>query len=439
MLLFLLPMIASNLLQAMSGTVTSIYLGRMIGVQALAAVSGFFPFVFFAISFIIGVSTGATVLIGQAHGAREAAKVKAVAGNALVVTGGLGIAVALAGVALAEPLLAIVGTPADIHDEASAYARVMFCAMPAIFVFLGYTTYVRGTGDSRTPLYALAIATCTSLALTPALITGWGGLPALGVTSGAWATMASQLLALAWMLWRLRRLRSPLALDRALLRHLRPARRILLPLLRIGLPTGVQLVLVSLSEIAVLSFVNAFGSQATAAYGAVNQIVSYVQFPAISVGIAASVMGAQAIGGGHPARLRAIARTALVLMWTMVGALVALAYVFARDIVGAFIDDAATVEIAHRLLAITLWSYLVFGSSAVLSSVMRSSGTVLWPTAISVFGIWAIEVPAAWALSRAIGLDGVWIAYPVAFICTFALQTAYYLGVWRKRTHVRLI
>jgi Na+-driven multidrug efflux pump len=88
---------------------------------------------------------------------------------------------------------------------------------------------------------------------------------------------------------------------------------------------------------------------------------------------------------------------------------------------------------------ITLWSYLLFGNSAVLSGVMRSSGTVFWPTAIGIFAIWGVEVPAAYLLMRHYGIDGVWMGYPSAFLASLCLQCAYYLFVWKRKTHERLI
>jgi Na+-driven multidrug efflux pump len=114
-------------------------------------------------------------------------------------------------------------------------------------------------------------------------------------------------------------------------------------------------------------------------------------------------------------------------------------YLFARDILGWFIADPATLELALRLLAITLWSYVLFGMTAVLSGIMRSSGTVLWPTAISIFSIWGVEVPCAWGLSRWIGIDGIWIAYPIAFATALLLQASFFTLVWRKRAIHRLV
>ena len=209
--------------------------------------------------------------------------------------------------------------------------------------------------------------------------------------------------------------------------------RLLAALIRIGIPTGLQMVMVSLAEIAVISLVNRFGSSATAAYGAVNQIVSYVQFPAISIGIAASIFGAQSIGARRFDRLRKIARAGVSLNWIIGAVLIGIVYAFNDSILRLFITDAGVIATAHELLAITLWSYVLFGTSSVLSGLMRSSGTVLWPTLLSIISIWGVEVPVAYTLAPKLGLRGVWIAYPVAFACSLALQTIYYYFFWRRQ------
>ena len=118
-LLFLAPMLLSNILQSLSGTLNNVYLGQMIGVGALAAVSGFFPVMFFFIAFTIGLGAGASVLIGQAWGAREPDKARAVAGTTLTVGVLFGLCVALFGGAFTEPLLRLLGTPPDILADAT--------------------------------------------------------------------------------------------------------------------------------------------------------------------------------------------------------------------------------------------------------------------------------------------------------------------------------
>ncbi|MGJ7521506.1 MATE family efflux transporter [Variovorax sp. LT1P1] len=436
---FLAPMLLSNILQSLSGTLNNVYVGQMIGVGALAAVSSFFPVMFFFIAFTIGLGAGASVLIGQAWGARDIAKVKAIAGTTLTVGLVFGGVVAVFGGAFTAPMLKALQTPPDILEDATRYARIILIAMPGLFVFLLSTAMLRGVSDTVTPLLTLGISTLVGLVLTPALIRGWGGLPMLGVASGAAATVVSFVVATVWLAFRLRRMKSPLAPDRDFARCMRIDFAILKTVLRVGVPTGVQMIVIALAEIALLSLVNSYGSEATAAYGAVNQVVAYVQFPAISIAITASILGAQAIGAGHTSQLGAIARTGLLMNLVLTGSLVVLGYLFSRRLMGLFITSAEVIDIAQTLLHIMLWGTVIFGMASVLSGIMRASGSVLVPTAISIVCIALVEVPVAYVMSHRIGLNGVWIAYPVAFIAMLALQTAYYRLVWRKKAIRRMV
>ena len=438
-LVFLAPMLLSNILQSMSGTINNIYIGQMIGVDALAAVSSFFPVMFFFIAFTIGLGAGASVLIGQAWGARERETARAVAGTTLTVGVLFALLVAIFGGAFAQPMLRLLGTPPDILPDATRYARIILIAMPGLFVFLLSTAMLRGVGDTVTPLYTLLISTALGLIITPALIRGWFGLPQMGVTSAAWATVVGFIAATGWLAIHLRRAKSPLAPDADFVRHLRIKPRLLKGVLRIGVPTGVQMIVVALAELALLSFVNAYGSSATAAYGAVNQVVAYVQFPAISIAITASILGAQAIGAGRIDRLGAITRTALMMNVVLTGSLVLLGYLLSRQLMGLFITSAPVIEVAQTLLHIMLWSCVLFGMASAVSAIMRASGSVLVPTAISIFCILLVELPTAWFMSHRIGLNGVWISYPVAFGAMLVLQASYYRLVWRKKAIRRLV
>ena len=438
-LIFLIPLMLSNVLQSASSTLNSIFVGRLLGVNALAAISAFFPLLFFLISFLIGLSTGASVLIGQAYGARDEHRMKQITGTVLSMGLIVGAAAMLIGLVLVERLLTVLGTPHNIFADATAYARVILVFSPILFLYLIYVTALRGTGDSQTPFYSLVVSTIIGMLLTPAFIRGWFGLPQLGVISAAVATVIATLTAFIGMLLYLRARKHPLALDREIITDLRFNVAIAKRVVQIGVPTGLQVVMLSLAEVAVLSFVNRFGSHATAAYGAVNQVVSYVQFPAISIGIASSIFGAQCIGARREDKLQSVVHSGVALNY-IIGSLIVLAcYVFAWNILGWFIIDLDTLRIAHSLLMITLWSYLIFGNSAVLSGIMRASGAVLWPTAISIFGIWGVEVPTAYVLMHRVGIEGIWMGYPVAFCVVLLLQSSYYFFVWKKKTHARLV
>lgn len=433
MLVFLVPLMLGNVLQSISMTLNTIFVGRLVGVSGLAAVSAFFPIFFLLISFVIGLSSGSTVLIGQAHGARNEHRVRKVAGNAFSLCILLGIVVAVLGSFLAKPLLEATGTPSDILPASIGYARIAFYGLPLLFFYLMYTTLMRGVGDSTTPLYFLVVSTLLGMALTPAFILGWGGLPRIGINaaivSSLVATGASQVV----LFFYLRARKHPLALNMEMLRDFALDRHLVVATLRIGIPAGIQIIMVSLAEIAVISFVNHYGSAATAAYGAVNQVVNYIQFPAITLAIAASIFGSQAIGAQRFDRLGAIVRSAVVLNYVIVGTLVVLGYALDKPLLSLFLGNSPTLEVARALLKITLWSYVIYGNMAVLSGVMRASGAVLWPTAISIFMVWGVEVPTAYVLTHRIGLNGVWIGYPVAYCVGLALQSAYYFFVWKRR------
>ena len=437
---FLGPMVVGNVLQALSGTFNSIFVGQMLGTKSYAAAAAVFPIVFFFVSLVIGIGSGGSVLIGQAWGARELHRVKAIAGTAIMLGLMVGALVALFGGIFTEAILRALRTPPDVLPVSLGYARVMMLAMPGLLVFILSTQLLRGVGDTVTPLFALLLSTSVSCLLTPAFIRGWCGLPQLGVTSAAAASIASFVAALFFLAVRLRRAGNhPLAPDRELWRALRIDGRLLALVVRIGLPAGVQMIVISLAELALLALVNRFGSDATAAYGAVNQVVNYVQFPAMSIAITASILGAHAIGAGRIERLGAIARTGILMNIALTGSLVLIGYLFSRHLMAFFITSEPVIDLAQSLLHIMLWSSVVYGFASVVSGVMRSSGTVLAPMAIAIGCIIAIEVPLAYALADRFGVEGVWMAYPVTFMSMLFLQTAFYRLVWKKRKIERLL
>lgn len=439
--LFLIPLMAANILQALSGTINSIYVGQLIGVEALAAIAIFFPIMFFLMSFIIGLSAGSTVLIGQAWGAKNIDKVKQVAGTTLAATVVLGVLVAIGGGIWTEQILVLLGAPENILHLAVGYARIALIGMPGFFLFLVVTSILRGVGDTITPLFSLIMSLLVGAVVTPALILGWFGLPQIGVDAAAVAMIAGFLTVLGFLFFYMRARNMPLAPDRVLLQSmLHPDIKLLGLILRLGVPAGLQMVVSSLAGIVVVGLVNRFGSDATAAYGALGQVMSYVQFPAMSIGIAASIFAAQAIGAKQNQQLGAIARTALTLNLLITGGLIVLAYLFSEHVVALFITDPAVVDLTESLLHVVLWSILCFGWGMVFSGIMRASGTVYAPMALSLSCILLIELPGAvWLSQTGLGLTGIWVAYAASFTMMLVLQASWYQFVWKRKEIVALV
>lgn len=431
---FLLPLMMSNILQSLSGTLNGMFLGQLIGVEAMATASAFFPVMFFFMAFVIGVSMGATILVGQAFGARDIELVRNIAGPVLLAVILGWIIVGGVGAIFTEPLMRLLQTPENILAPATEYARVLMLSMPLMFVFILMTSIIRGIGDSMTPLWALSLSTLVGLILTPAFIAGWGGLPKLGATSAAVASLVATLAGLVWLGVHMRQKDMPFAPDADLFRRMRLDLGMLARVMRLGLPTGIQMVIFAFAEIVLLGLANSFGSDVTAAYGATAQVLSYVQLPAMSIGISASILAAQAIGAGRQiSSLDSIMRTGQLLNVVITGIGVGVVYLLSRSIISLFITEAAVVDLTDHLISIVLWSVILFGGSVVFSGTMRGSGAVLAPTTLAILSILAVEVPVATWLTGEIGVDGIWWSYPAAFAAMLVLQGGYYYLVWHRR------
>lgn len=435
-LVFVLPMIAQNVLQSLSMTISAIVVGRVLGKGEFAAMASFMPIVFFFIAFLIGLTAGASILIGQAAGAQKPDLIRRIAATTISTTLAIGVLIALGGGFLVPWFTEILSVPEDMQQAFQAYASATFMVMPVIFMFILAGALLRGMRDTLRPLIVQLVSTFFAVVLTYTMISYFH----FGVRAAAWSQAFAQgagLLVLA--IW-LRRMKDhPLAPDARMWAQMIPDRELLSKILKLGLPTGVQVVIGSATGLIIVGLVNGFGSNATAAFGAVNQVQAYVQFPALSIGIAASIFGAQMIGAGRADRLGQVVRTALLMNLLLTGSLVLIVMLLAYPIVGLFLTDNEVREMASGFLHIVTWSSILFGAATIFSGVMRSSGTVLVPMIIAIGSIILVELPIAVFLSRVIGLQGVWWGYVGGFLMLLLAQFAFYHLVWRKKTIVAMV
>lgn len=441
MVIFLIPLLLSNILQSIGQVFGMVIVGHWLGENALAAISAFFPLFFLLISFVIGIGSGSSILIGQAYGAKLEERLKAIVGTTLTFTFCLSLILAIIGSFFSKDLLVLIGTPKNIIDVSVHYAKILFWSLPIMFLYIVYTTLMRGTGDSKTPFYFLIFSTLLNVLLLPIFVFGWIGIPKLGVYGAAYASLFSTILTFLSLLIYVKRVKHLLQLNATIRKYLKMDLEILKLLLRLGIPTSINMIFLSLSEIAVITFVNKYGSDATAAYGVVNQIVSYVQMPALCISVTVSIFAAQSIGSNQFDKLNQVIRIGLLLNYVLGGIIILTTYLLSKPILNLFLSNQNTANIANSLLMITLWGYLILGHSFILASTMRSSGTVLWPTIYSIISIWCIEVPVAYFISTYtnLGIKGIWIGYPAAFIVGLGLQYLYYRFSWKKKRITRLV
>jgi putative MATE family efflux protein len=441
MITFLIPVIFASVLQSLGQVFGIIVVGQTLGVNSLAAISAFFPLFFFLISFVIGIGSGSSILVGQTYGSGDISKMKEVVGVTLAFTMIISIVVSLIGGIFTEDILKWMGTPENILIESTEYARILFVTLPITYLYMCYTTFMRGVGDSKTPFYFLFISVVLNIALLPIFIFGWLGLPQFGLNGAAYAAVLSNFITFVILLVYLNKRNHVLKLDSVILKYLQLKGSILKALLKLAIPTSISMVSIALSEIAVLSFVNEYGSNATAAYGIVNQIASYVQIPAMSISIAISVFVAQAVGSGEISNIKHIIKIAITLNYFLGGVLILILYLIPIPILGIFLDNFDTITIAKDLILISFWSYVILGHTQAISATMRATGTVLWPTIFTTTSILLIEVPVAYLLSHftTLRLYGIWLAYPVTFIVNFLAQSIYHRFFWKRKSLKALI
>jgi len=431
---FSLPILAGNVLQSLNGSINAIWVGRFLGEAALTATSNANTILFFLLGAVFGVGMAATILVGQSIGAQNLDQAKRVVGTSASFFGLVSAAVALLGFLLAPPLLAWMQTPPDALPLAVSYLRIIFLAMPAMYLYAFVMMSLRGAGDSNTPFRFLLLSVGLDIVLNPLFIFGFGPVPALGIAGSATATLIANVVSLVAILAHLYRRKHFLWLHADEMRYLRIDGTILRSLVGKGVPMGLQMVVISSSMIAMISLVNRFGSQTTAAFGAAMQLWNYIQMPAFAVGAAASSMAAQNVGAGRWDRVQRTALAGIAINTLMSGAAIALIWWFERAAFGVFLPgDGGAVDQAVHMNAIVVWAFLFFGVSMVLSGVVRSTGAVIPPLVILFVAFWLVRIPFAYLLLDRLGADAIWWSYPLGSIVSLLLTVAYFrYGNWRN-------
>jgi putative MATE family efflux protein len=430
---FSLPILASNVLQSLNGSINSIWVGRYLGGAALTATSNTNTILFFLIGSVFGVGMAATILVGQSLGAKNIEQAKRVVGTSATFFLATALVVSVLGYVFSGRMLHAMHTPADALPFAIEYMRVIFLAVPFIFMNAYVMMSLRGAGDSKTPLFFSLIAVGLDIVLNPLFIFGAGPFPALGIAGAAGATLIANAASLTAILFHLKRKNHFLWLKREELAYLRIDRTILAALVTKGVPMGLQMIVMSGSAIVMISLVNGFGSATSAAFGAGLQIWNYVQMPAMAIGMAVSSMAAQNVGAARWDRVSRIAGIGVAYSFLVTGALALAIFAFDRYALGLFLTDPAAIAIGQHLNPIVISSFVLFGVSMVLSGVVRATGAVLPPLAILFTSLWVVRIPFAWAMLPRWQTDAIWWSFPLASVLAAVLSAAYYrFGGWRK-------
>jgi putative MATE family efflux protein len=434
LLAFALPTLASSIIQSLNGTVNSIWVGRFLGESALAATSNANIVMFLLISFVFGFGMAATILVGQAFGRKDVDQARRVvgttAGSFLLIT----IVVAVGGWFLCPAILKLLGTPAAAAPLALAYLRVIFLAMPGLLLLTMLMMSLRGAGDSLTPLWFMLVAVVLDSGLNPVFILGLGPAPRLGIAGSATATLIANYTALIGLLGYIYLKDLPLRLRGRELGFLLPDAAIVKTIVVKGLPMGIQMIVISLSALALVGLVNGNGVDTAAAFGVAMQLWTYVQMPAMALGAAVSAMVAQNIGAGLWHRVGAVTRSGIIYSVVITAALVVLLTFSDRSVMALFMGGGSpALPIARHIHVVATWNFILFGITMVLFATVRANGAVWAPLIILCIGLLPVRFGFIFATKQWLGADAIWWSFPVSSFANVALAVGYYLqGSWKK-------
>jgi len=434
LLLFSLPVLGTSVLQSLNGSINAVWVGRLLGPEALTATANATLILLLLLGVMFGVGIASSILVGQAVGAKDLPRAKTVVGTAAGFFLGISLAIALGGFAAAEHVLRWMGTPEGARPLAETYLRVVFLSMPFMCFFAFMVMIQRGAGDAKTPFWFMTLATILDIALNPLLIAGVGPFPRMGIAGAATSMLLSQAIGMTAMLAYLYLRKADLRLTRGELHYLKPDGALMRSLVVKGLPMGAQMLVISSSGLIVMSMVNAYGAETAAAYSVAFQLWTYIQMPAMAIGAAVSAMAAQSVGARKWDRVERSAQSGVFINVLLTGSVVLLLHLAAPLIVGLFLPGRPhAVAIAEHVNDIASWSFILFGVTFVLFSVVRATGAVTPPLVILLISLFGVRIGFAKLLEPSWGPDAIWWSFPFSMAVSASLALAYYRwGGWRR-------
>jgi putative MATE family efflux protein len=428
------PVIGLNLLTVLTLAVDTAMVGRLPEAERALAALGFAGQVaFLLLVAMIGLTVGTVAMVARAHGAGDSERVNHVLAQSSQLTIALGITVAVAGNLVARPLIGLLGASPEVTDTALDYLRPLMAGTVFPYLVLLYAAVLRGVGNTRLPFFVALGQNAINIFLNYGLILGNMGLPGLGVTGAAVASVTSQAIGAGTLVWILSsgrfdplRLRlRPSPVDRDLARELG----------KVGAPAALDLVIINAAFLSIVGMLGRLSEAAVAAHGVGLRVQSIAFVPALGVAQATAALVGQALGAGDVGGARRTLHASMLLSTTISSAMAALIIAFAYSIVGVFDIPSGTELESH---AVT-WIYLlgfgmpvtgIFMGYAGLLMGAGKTGTNLRINAVVTF---TFQIPASVIFGFAFGLGalGIWLAFPLSFAAKLALAyAAYRSGTW---------
>lgn len=426
--LFSIPLLLGNLFQQLYNAVDSIIVGNYIGSQALAAVGSSAPVINLLISFFMGLSIGAGIIISRYYGARNIDGLQEAIHTSLAITFIAGIAMTFIGVLLSPYILQWVGTPDDVMSSSVLYLRIYFLGILSVMTYNMGSGILRAVGDSKNPLYFLIVSSIINVILDYVFVVYFH----MGVAGVGWATLIAQTVSALLTLALLIRTKAEY---RVSIRHIRLHKHMVYEIIRLGLPSAVQNAIVSFSNVIVQSNINAFGSLAMAGCGSYTKIDGFAILPVMSYSMALTTFTGQNIGAQKYDRVKKGAKTGMIMSILTTICITILLLLLGPNVLAIFSQDQRVIEYGLYMMHVLAPGYIFLAISHALSGIIRGAGVTTIPMVVMVCcwcGLRMAWILISVPLFHDIGV--VFLGWPITWIASALWLFLYYKkGNWLKK------
>ena len=426
-LLFSVPLILGNLLQQLYNTADSILVGNFVGSNALAAVGSSGSPIFLLIGFSQGIAVGAGVVVSQFLGAKDKQDAQLSVHTSLALATILGAILTVGGIAISRTLLTAMNTPAEVLEDAVTYMQLYFGGVLFSVVYNMAAGILNAAGNSRRSLLYLGVASITNIILDLVLIAGLK----LGVAGAAIATDISQLVSCVLSLRFLMRVDDDYHVNA---KEIRVNKNMAGKIIKVGLPTGIQNMVISLSNILVQASVNGYGAAAMAGFAAYMKVDGFNILPIMSFSMAVTTFVGQNFGAGKMDRVKK-GMWVTVLMSIAYTVLTGVLLLWGQDpIMHLFTSDETVVAFGRQAMHYFCPFYWMLGILHSLAGTVRGTGKSVPPMVVLLVSLCLFRIVwIQFALSAFAGIEGVFILYPVSWGLGAVLMILYtWKGNWRS-------
>ena len=422
---FSIPLIIGNLLQQMYNTADSIIVGNFVGSNGLAAVGSGTALINLIIAFAQGASVGAGVVVSQYIGADKKDKIKISVHTSICISIILGLILSLLGIFASPSLLIMMKTPKVVLKSSILYLQIYCGGLIFNVIYNMATGILNAAGNSKKPLVYLAIASFTNIILDLLFIK----IFKLGVMGAAIATDISQAISCILAIGYLLKVKSDYKLY---IKDLKINKETAVKIIKIGLPTAIQNMVISFSNVLVQSSVNAYGATAMAGYAAYLKIDGFNILPVLSISMAVTTFTGQNVGANRLDRVKKGMYSSLIMVLVYTVFIGAVLLIFSHQVLGLFTHSAQVIMYGQLAMKYFCPYYFLLGILNVLAGTVRGAGKGIPPMIILLFSMCIFRI--LWikiALPFYSSIDGVFILYPISWLVGAILMILYTnFGKW---------